>query len=339
VAKGWVTAVTALSWAYLTIVTGLGIALWSLSDEWWPATILLFLARWILLLPLLVLLPAAVAVHRAALAPLAVAALLVVWPVMGFRSGWRRLLPHPAGTHVRVVSFNADGGDRIAPNLRLLLAQWEPDVVALQECGRDLAEAMRQLRDWNQHRVRQLCFLSRYPILDAKVMDRTVLDIVSKDEVAGIGGAGDVARYTVQTPVGAVSITNLHLETPRKGLDELVTGNGGLRRLRQNTELRRIESKLARQFVDSGHGPTLVAGDFNTPVESRIFGRSWRDLTDAFSRVGFGFGMTKANGWIRVRIDHVLSGPGWTADAVTVGRDVGSDHRPLIVDLTLAPGS
>jgi hypothetical protein len=169
-------------------------------------------------------------------------------------------------------------------------------------------------------------------------MDRSALETVNQNDVLNIGGAGDVARYTVQTPAGLASITNLQLETPRKGLEDLVDGDFDLRRLRGNMELREIESRLARRFVDGGRGPLLVAGDLNTPIESRIFQASWGDLADAFSRAGFGFGMTKANGWIRIRIDHVLTGPGWTADSVQLGHYYGSDHRPLIVDLTLVPG-
>lgn len=81
----------------------------------------------------------------------------------------------------------------------------------------------------------------------------------------------------------------------------------------------------------------IVAGDFNTPVESRIFQQHWGDITDAFSYAGSGFGMTKYNGWIRARIDHVLTGDGITPERAVVGQDLGSDHRPLIVDLTIAP--
>ena len=47
--------------------------------------------------------------------------------------------------------------------------------------------------------------------------------------------------------------------------------------------------------------------------------------------------MTKYNGWIRVRIDHVSTSDEWHVDHATVGADALSDHRPLIVDLTLAP--
>jgi endonuclease/exonuclease/phosphatase (EEP) superfamily protein YafD len=105
--------------------------------------------------------------------------------------------------------------------------------------------------------------------------------------------------------------------------------------LRGNTELREIVATMAREWVNKGTAPALVLGDFNTPVESQIFRAVWRGMTDAFSRAGFGFGMTRNNGWIRVRIDHVLAGPGWYVDRAVVGRDVGSDHWPLIVDLTI----
>ena len=87
--------------------------------------------------------------------------------------------------------------------------------------------------------------------------------------------------------------------------------------------------------MNEGEGPLIVLGDFNTPVESRIFREHWGDLADAFSTAGTGFGMTKYNGWIRARIDHVLTSDDWHVDRVLVGADVFSDHRPFVVDLTL----
>ncbi|MGI8549153.1 MAG: endonuclease/exonuclease/phosphatase family protein [Gemmatimonadaceae bacterium] len=314
----------------------IAVVLWGFGDRWWPATVLLFIGRWIFLLPLVVLIPAAALLRRALLVPLALSALIVAGPIVGFRTGWTSWLPHGSGMHFRVVTFNTDGGEQIAPLLPVLLTEWQPDVVAFQECGESLIEATRHVDGWYHHDVRALCLLSRYPIRGVSVMNRDALERVKEDEVAGIGGSGDVARYAIQTPRGTISFTNVHLETPRKGLEGLL-GVFDVRRLEQNTELRNIESSLARRWVGSGESriPLLVAGDFNTPVESRIFQEHWGDLTDAFSHTGFGLGMTKYNGWIRVRIDHVLSGNAWHADHTTVGPDLGSDHRPVIVDLTL----
>lgn len=327
---------TRLSWSYLAAIALATLILWGLGDRWWPATVLLFFGRWVFLLPLLALIPGALVFRRSLLAPLALGAFIATVPFGGFRFGLMRLGSHPAGPHIRVVTFNAEGGDFIAPNLPNLLDEWQPDVVGFQECGEELRPATERVKGWYHHSVRQLCLLSRYPISDSAVMDRKELEGV-EESGAGIGGSGDVVRYTIQTPSGPVNITNLHLETPRKGLEGMIQGGFQVGRLKDNIALRTIESGLARHWVSAGTLPTLVIGDFNTPVESRIFQDSWGDLTDAFSRVGFGFGMTKNNGWIRVRIDHLLAGPGWSIDHVAVGRDQGSDHLPLIVDLTLPP--
>jgi endonuclease/exonuclease/phosphatase (EEP) superfamily protein YafD len=325
---------TWLSWSYLAAVTLAGLILWGLGDRWWPATVLLFISRWILLLPLLLLFPAALVFRRSMLLPLVLGAWVVTVPVAGYRFGLLRLISHPAGEHVRVMTFNADDGGVLAVELPNVLAEWQPDVVGFQECGDELRAAVEGMEGWYHHSVRQLCLLSRYPIGDSAVMDRSALEVV-KESDAGIGGTGDVVRYTLRTPAGPVNLTNLHLETPRKGFEGLYEPGFRVDRLQANTELRKIESSLARGWVSAGSLPSVVIGDFNTPVESRIFQDNWGDLTDAWSRVGFGFGMTKNNGWIRVRIDHLLTGPGWHIDHATVGPDLGSDHLPLIVDLTL----
>jgi endonuclease/exonuclease/phosphatase (EEP) superfamily protein YafD len=253
---------------------------------------------------------------------------------MGMQLGWRRLLSAPEGMPFRVVTFNAEVGRLMVADLPLMLEVWHPDVVLLQECGEDLANAVARTAGWHTHRGSGgLCLLSRFPIASAEPMDRTSLEEI-KREGAGIGGAGFVVRYALTTPAGTVGVTNLHLETPRKGFEALMKGD--VDRLELNTQLRDIESHRARKWVDAARGPMIVAGDFNTPMESTIFQQHWGDFVDAFTEVGTGFGMTKYNGWIRARIDHVLTDRTWWHVArAEVGSDIGSDHRPLIVDLVL----
>jgi vancomycin resistance protein VanJ len=329
-----------LAWAvgaYVAATIVIAALMWGVGDTTAIGTVLLFMGRWVFLLPLVLLVPAALVYHRLLLLPLALGALIVLGPVMGFRTGWRRLLPQPAGTPVRVVSFNADGGDFVAQMIPTLLADWKPQVVAFQECGEMLSTVVglvpTWMPGWHQFVGKDLCLLSRYPIREASVMDRSQLDRVKQSEVKEFGGAGYVVRFVLETPRGRIRVANLHLETPRKGLEGLMERD--FRRLDMNTEIREIEANLARAWVSEGTGPLLVLGDFNTPVESRIFQRHWGDLADAFSTAGTGFGMTKYNGWIRARIDHVLSSPEWHVDGVTIGKNERSDHRPLIVDLTL----
>ncbi len=324
------------AWATFAATCIIAVLMWQYGDVWWTMTLLLFMGRWILLLPLVALALAAVMRRRRALVPIALSAIVVAGPIMGFRVGWQRLVPHDAGMHLRVVSVNADEHE-LGEGLSNFIERVQPDLLAIQECREALKTELDGASSRYHHHSGNLCFLSRYPITDSTVMDRSVLARIHGQYDTGIGGAGYVVRYTIQTPRGAVNVTNLHLETPRKGLEDLLNGSFDLRTLRENTMLRGIEAELARQFVNQGAPPMIVLGDFNTPVESQIFQRSWGDLTDAFSHAGFGLGMTKFNGWIRARIDHVLAGPGVYVDRVRVGGDVDSDHRPLIVDLTVVP--
>ena len=308
--------------------------MWGLGDRTILGTVLLFMGRWVFLLPLIVLAPLTFWLWRRMLIPLAVGALIVVGPIMGFRTGWRRLLPHEAGVPVRVVSFNADGGRLAALTLPQLLQRWDAQVVGFQECGEELAAAIHSVPGWYGHASPDLCLMSRYPIRSAEVMDRRNLDRVKQSETNEIGGAGYAVRFVLQGPSGPLRFANIHLETPRKGFEGLMDHD--LRRMRMNTEIRDIESKLARAWVDSGSGPLVVLGDFNTPVESRIYQEHWGDLDEAFSVAGFGLGATKRNGWIRVRIDHVLTTDQWRTERIRTGTTSFSDHLPVIADLVLA---
>ncbi|MEJ7809451.1 MAG: endonuclease/exonuclease/phosphatase family protein [Gemmatimonadaceae bacterium] len=334
----------AFAWGYVIAAVLACAALWGLADRdgWWPATAFLFGPRWLLLLPLPVLLVAAAVFRRRLLLPLAVAGAIVVGPVMGFRVAWGSpRAPGPSAERapradLRVITFNAGGGNRLGMLLGDVLAELQPDVVALQECGPDLAWFVHQLRGWYVHELEALCLISRYPIDRVAKMDRRALE---NFQAMGVGGSGDVIRYTIRAPGRAIHFTNLHLETPRKAVENIISGSTP-GRISANIFLRAIESRRARAWVDIGaDASTLVAGDFNLPVESVIFRQSWGDLRDAFSEAGTGFGMTKYNGWIRVRIDHILMGSGWRAEGVFVGPDLESDHRPVVADLRWGGGT
>lgn len=324
-----VRALAWAAWGYAALVVVVWAVLWTLGDRWWPATVYLFGPRWVVLLPLALLVPAAALLRPRLLLPLLAAAVVMLFPVMGLRTGWRALLPGGGGEGaLRVVSFNAAGETWAAERLIARVAEWRPQAVAVQECTDRVAEALGRLSGWTQRRDGQLCLLSRFPVRSAEVMDRSRFDLVRD---AGIGGTSAAVRYTLDAPGGPVQLVNLHLETPRKGLEGVLRNDNS--RVEANAIARGIESRVVARWAVQGQIPLVVAGDFNLPVESRIYRESWGAFTNAFSRAGRGFGFTRFNGWIRVRIDHVLAGPGWRVERAFVGPEVGSDHRPVVADL------
>ncbi|HEV2148552.1 MAG TPA: endonuclease/exonuclease/phosphatase family protein [Longimicrobiaceae bacterium] len=321
------------AWGYLAAVVLLWAVLWTLGDRWWPATVYLFGPRWVVLLPLVLLVPAAAVFRRALLLPLLAAALVMVFPVMGMRTGWRSWgAAEPTGQTLRVVSANLAGDPWAAERLIGLVGEWRADVVAAQECSEKVAEAFGRVPGWEHRRDGQLCLFSRHPVRAVEVMDRSRFEGVRE---AGIGGTSAAARYTIEVAGRPVELVNVHLETPRRGLSGLFRNDAG--RMGPNTLSRQIESNQVARWA-AQRGAQIVAGDFNMPVESRIYRESWGGYRNAFSHAGRGLGFTRDNGWIRVRIDHVLAGPGWRVDLAFVGPDVGSDHWPVVADLTWTGG-
>ena len=84
----------------------------------------------------------------------------------------------------------------------------------------------------------------------------------------GVAGSGAVVRYGLETLLGRLDLTSVHLETPREGLESILRfGPGAASELVAKNEQREIEARVARRWVDESPSPfRVVAGDFNTPV-------------------------------------------------------------------------
>ena len=320
-----------LGWGALAGIVVLTVLLWTLGDRWWPATIMLFGPRWLVVPPIVLLGLLSAALSRRALVPLVAALILAIGPFLGFRIGWRALLPAGPDEHiVRVVTYNVQGGERVGPRLRELIDATHPDVVAIQECGRPLHATLRALEGWEVRAPRRrgtLCLLSRFPVESDDTLSTWWLD-------DGLGGSGDLVKYVLRTPAGPLTLINLHLETPRRGLASLRRGRGTAR-TEVNSQVREIGSERARAWLRDVEGPLVIAGDFNMPVESRVYARHWGDLENAFSTSGLGFGWTRLMVRYQVRIDHVLVTGGAHAVRAGLGPDLGSDHLPVVTAIRM----
>jgi len=326
---GWSRAsarmLTAAVAVYLSVLLAAAVAVHTLGDRWWAATALLFAPRWVVGLPLLVLVPAALATRRRLLAPLGVALVILLGPVMGFQVPGPGVLLHRDEPHdLRVMTSNIGGGRSISPTaLDAVLREIRPDVAAFQECDIDL-DRLRGA-GWFAHSNSNLCVVSRFPIRRAS-RDRGSL---------GPGrGSGKAFAYVLETPSGTLTLLNLHLATVRPGLSEVMhRGWRGAPDLTANSAFRRLESRIARDRATQMVSLPIVVGDFNLPVESAIYREAWAEWSNAFSRAGLGLGWTKYTRWHGVRVDHVLHGPDWECRRAWVGPSLGFDHRSVVADL------
>jgi endonuclease/exonuclease/phosphatase (EEP) superfamily protein YafD len=316
---------TVLSLLYAAATVGLCLLLYLASDRWWPATLLLFLPRWPWALPLAVLLPAAAWRCRRLLWLLAPVLVLVLVGLLGLCLPWQASWgPCPHGHDLRVLTCNVHRHDLDPAALGVLIAATDPDIVALQGWSSGPERRVFAQGDWHAARAGQLLLASRYPIRQVEGLD----------DPDFTGGDYAIARGEVDAPCGTVAVVTLHLSSPRDGLEEAGESHGArVETLEANSALRRRQSAKAARWLEGSTAPLLIVGDFNTPTESTIYQQYWSPYTNAFSASGFGFGTTFFTRRAGVRIDHVLTGPGWRCRRCWVGPSVGSPHHPVLADL------
>lgn len=320
----WRPAQVAL-WLYVAgLLATVGALYWA-SDRWWLATLLLFAPRWIWGLPLAVFALFLANDTRRLVWPFGLALAIVVGPIMGLCLPLRvQSETETPVLSVRVLSCNGDCRDLDPVRFRSLLNEARPGIVVMQDVWAPHVDEMFSSADWHVHTSSGMCLASRFPIRDVDTLDS-----------APFGpGLGWARCYALDTPAGVVHCFNLHFATPRWGLLAAVSDrHDGAKQLQHNSDLRRDQSTAVSRIANSLPGPVLLAGDFNTPVESTIHRECWSGYQNAFSIAGFGCGSTHHTELTAVRIDHILAGTDWHIRRCWVGPDVGSAHRPIIADL------
>lgn len=100
-------------------------------------------------------------------------------------------------------------------------------------------------------------------------------------------------------------------------------------------EMADVRDHLARQ-----PRPLVALGDFGGTVYNPPFDALLRlGLRDAADVAGQGWRMTWPRSlWPVVRIDHALISSGVSLEGYSLGTGAGTDHRPLLVTLSVGPG-
>ncbi len=320
----WSRLVTWCSWLYAGVILIALIVVRVGADRWWPATLLMFGPRWLFVYPLVLFIPIAIVLKRRALWPLGISLAVILGPLMGLCLPWRPLIdPGSAHDRIRVISCNVHFNDLHAEALSSLIQLHKPDLVVLQGWLGQHKKTIFGDSDLHLRRDEELFLASRFPIVRVEA---------TSDPLFG-HGQGRFARYDLQGPSETIHLFNVHLASPRDALEAVVDWPLEARtELQPNSDLRRSQSEVIRNWTREVDGPILLAGDFNTPPDSTIYGRCWSEFSNGFSEAGLGWGYTYFSRRAAVRIDHQMGSPGWQCRKCWVGPNVGSPHRPVIAD-------
>jgi vancomycin resistance protein VanJ len=306
--------------------------LWAAAGQqtWWLALSNIFAA--LLFAPLLLLIPAAIAVRsRWMRVPVGLALAIFV----GLFGAW--FLPPVArpsdGTQLRVATFNLLFQNTRVDDIIAAIRAQDADVVALQELTPRVAAAVRQeLRDTYPHQYLEpgmgdagMGMISRYPL---RLADQQ-----------GFSGQRAMLELNGQH----VNLVNVHLSSPfvrtrryRKLWSiRLITD--------YNTSERAGELPALLRTVDQIEGPLIVLGDFNTGDREPPYVQLAARMQDAYRATAWGFGFTFPNDkrmrsvrvpFPLVRLDYIWSTGGVVPAAARVDcNSGGSDHCIVVADL------
>jgi endonuclease/exonuclease/phosphatase (EEP) superfamily protein YafD len=214
---------------------------------------------------------------------------------------------------LRLVVANVEIGNRDVAAVQRLVAQTHPDLFGVTELSPFMARHLGDALTGYRTRVVEprtdaygIGLYSRLPLLSAKLV-RFPAD----------GPPTVVARLRVSGKPVTVVITHVH--TPFAG----------------SIHVRHLDA-LASALRSEQGSRAVVCGDFNTPPWSgplRHFAGEAR-LHDLYgSHAWAGYSWPTWSSVLRVPLDNCFARAGLAFTAHHDGPDVGSDHRPLVVDV------
>ena len=257
----------------------------------------------------------------------AVVALLAVavnaWLVLPWVLGDRPTAPAAADHDLRLMVLNVHVINQdFGPVTRLLEAQ-RPDVVVLNEVDQAWLEHVRAID--TGYTLYDTPTQGRFGVL---LMARGSVESVRVEQFTDRWSKSVVARLRVNGREAALIATH-----PPAPLGPQTWEN-------RNEHLRELAAYARGLDV-----PVLVAGDLNTTMWSPHFDMLLQESGLAGTRDGFGVLPTYPATWwgvpvpwaLRVPLDHVLASEEWAVFDCAAGPNVGSDHLPLTVNVSLRP--
>ncbi|MDB6138138.1 MAG: endonuclease [Verrucomicrobiaceae bacterium] len=244
-------------------------------------------------------------------------------------------------TAIRLMTYNVHsclGTDGLLDPLRVaaVIAEYKPDIVALQELDVGRARSLRahQVRLIAQHLKMEFHFLAAMQMQEEQYGDAilcrwpTTLRKASHLPTVRAWLAFETRGalwVSIDTPGGPLQVINTHL------------GLSGKERLAQ------IKALLGPEWLghDACRAPAVLCGDFNAFMRSTVvrsvIAAGYRHATASLS--GHRVRATFPSKRPLLALDHVFVSPDAGVTQATVPRTaltrVASDHLPLIVDLVL----
>jgi len=219
---------------------------------------------------------------------------------------------------LRIMSFNVLGSNRSHAEVVAEIRRHDPDVLIIVEYTTSWEKALAEFKSEYPHMLEQprwhgfgIALFSKLPLRDCGIVGNMPL-------------ANDlpVARATIDFAGKPLEIFGAHLINPI----------GEARRKLRTEQFTALAEELSKAPAER-----VLLGDFNCADWSSEFRGFVRKTGLRDSRQGFGI----LPSWspqglevLSIPIDHALVSDGLVVLNRTTGKKAGSDHRPVVIDLT-----
>lgn len=330
----------ALGITALTLLNRLG------PERWWVSAMNLYLPQVFWLIPGIMLAAICLAYARRWIwAPLLCSA-WIAGPIMGFCWSTQGAQQTPNSASMRIMTWNAKYGLHGTQAQKVLqqdIDKYKPDILLFQDANGLLDGRLGgYFRQWHTYADGQFVIASRLPLAGAEVRSLKL----PWEQMTCL-------RCQVRIGPSVITVYNVHLESPRHGLNAIRSARKqpwylpeAIRKLEGNVYTRLSQARMLRDFVRRESGPVIVAGDLNSPDNSLVCAELRETgLRDAFAEGGRGYGYTYGHLLLKnrlpglraswMRIDHILISSHFETVRAWTGTGEASDHRPVIADLIL----
>ena len=297
-------------------LTLVGVSVLGVSIRWTVRDSLPFASNLFYALPLIVvagLLLASAVVwlkNRRRTASMACTLAAVIAAGLWLHGAYFREVCEPSPDGLRVLTWNTARGFGSWPRIADYVGAADPDLVGLVEAGGSTTE-------WQQF------WAQRFP-------DHEVY-------LAGGGLAvlarGEIVEKRVLRLAGTSTCADVQIEFDGRRLRLLLIDAV----VRPFSDRREVVEKVFELARANPELPTIVMGDFNTPIDSVWFDGAREDFTHAFEEAGSGTLTTWPTPLPMLAIDHVWVSRQFQVGCASIGWSWVSDHRPIVTDLLL-PG-
>jgi endonuclease/exonuclease/phosphatase family metal-dependent hydrolase len=242
---------------------------------------------------------------------------------------------------VRVMTYNIQSGHGNLEATASAIRAAHPDVVALQEV--------------DVHWAERSAFADQATILGERLGMSVRFAPIYRIPAAGRPIREFGVALLTNIPIASFrndTLTRLSTQDPNPvpapapGLLDVMLDWHGTRVRVLNTHLDyRADPRVRRQqvsemlaYLGRADAPTIVCGDLNAPPNAPELAPLFARLHDAWS-AALGNGFTYPADAASKRIDYVLVSRHFVIRDASVPNSQASDHRPVIVDISLAPAA